>query len=271
MRCLAVSCGLVAAVLAAASPSSADPVHYDVVDGLYANIPAGATGGPATQLGIDHWWYKYEPAWRPNQNGSPVVRDADTFLLMELGSDGSARHYGWAANHGLSINDRGVFRNGNLTSRFPRGGTTKGDGVWANAENSVQLALEWRAPSDGVAHVSFQFVGRDHANTDHEWHLATWTDGSLWTDLGFTKVDQSHSPSAPAVLAASNLDLDAGESIYLYGMIYDFDDWDGTVITGGIDFTADPLQVIPEPGSATLAILGLLGLGVWAAALRRRR
>jgi hypothetical protein len=262
--------GVLAGVLVVGSAAGAWAAYFDVVEGLYANIPAGATGGPATQAGVDNWWYKYEPVTRFNQRGSLVERDPSTFVLMELGSDGTARPYGWAANAGYAINDRGVFRKGIVANRMVSGGTTMGDGVWANAENNVQLALEWRAPEDGTVDVFYELIGRNHANTDIEWHLATSTLADPWNDLDFIAVTQAHTPAAPAVLQAARLDLAAGESLYLYGMIYDYDDYDGTVITGGIDFTPEPTGlIIPEPGTFLVWFL-LAGLGLGAAWRRKR-
>jgi hypothetical protein len=271
MRRLTLGLVIAAAVLAPAAVCWAEIVTYDVVDGLFANIPAGATGGPAAQSGIDNWWYKYEPVTRFNQRDSLIERDPSTFLLMELGSDGTARPYGWAADHGYAINDRGVFRNGSIANRMVRGGTAQGDGVWGNAENNAQIALEWVAPSDGTADAYYELIGRNHANTDIEWHLATSTGADPWNDLDFIAVTQAHTPAFPAVLEAVGLDLAAGESIYLYGQIYDFDDWDGTVITGGITFTTQPAELIPEPATATLALLGMVALGGWLLVVRRSR
>lgn len=270
MRHLALRLAVGAVVLAFAGVTSGDPVLYDVVDGLFANIPAGATGGPATQTGVDNWWFKYEPAVRFGQQGSPIVRDPNTFLLMELGSDGSARPYGWAGNIGSAVNDRAVFRNGSTTNRLVLSGTSQGDGVWGNAENNAQIALEWKAPSDGIADASYELIGRDHAETDIEWHLATW-DGTTWNDLDFMLVTQAHTPSSPAVLEALGLNLAAGDSIYLYGQIADHDAFDGTVITGGITFTPASAEAVPEPASVTLAWIGALGLGAWMTLPARRR
>jgi len=186
---------------------------------------------------------------------------------MELGRDGTTGSYGWAADSGPSINNRPVFRNGSVATRSQIGGTAQGDGVWANVENGAQLALEWRAPSDGAADVSYDLIGRDHAETDIEWHLAT-SDGMSWNDLGFTLVDQSDTPTSPDNLAASNLMLSAGDSIYLYGQIADHDAFDGTVITGGIDFT--PAQVVvPEP--AGILLWSMLGFGLLIYGWRRSR
>jgi len=47
----------------------AQTMSFDVTDGLFANIPSGATGGSATQVGNQHWYYKYEPAVRFGQMG----------------------------------------------------------------------------------------------------------------------------------------------------------------------------------------------------------
>jgi len=262
--------GLLAGVLVVGWAAGASAAYFDVVDGLYANIPAGATGGPATQTGEGNWWYKYEPKTRFGQQGSPIVRDPNTFLLMELGSDGTSRPYGWAADAGYAINDRGVFRNGSTTTRLPLGGTTQGDGVWGNAENNAQIALEWKAPGPGTADVSFDLIGRNHEQTDIEWHLATW-DGSSWNDLQYVLVTRDHTPAAPASLATTDsLELAAGDSIYLYGQIADHDAYDGTVFTGGITFTPEPAGgIIPEPG--TVLVWSLLAACGFALARRSRR
>jgi hypothetical protein len=264
IRWLSASALAVSVVLGASAP--AQTVSYDVVDGLYANRPIGGTGGPETQLGADHWWYKYDPTVRFGQQGSLIVRDPNTFLLMELGRDGTTGPYGWAANVGPSINNRPVFRNGDVAARGQKSGTTQGDGVWGNAENGAQLALEWKAPADGTADVSYGLVGRNDVETDIEWHLATWV-GNVWTDLGFVLVTQAHTPASPASLAATGLGLSAGDSIYLYGQIADHDAYDGTVFYGGIEFTPTPAEFVPEPGAAVLALLAVLGL---TALLRRR-
>lgn len=248
------------------SPVPGNATYFDVVDGLYANRPLGGTGGPEAQLGVDNWWYKYDPTVRFGQQGSPIVRDPTTFLLMELGSDGTSRPYGWAADKGSAINDRAVFRKGDVDDRGPKGGTTQGNGVWGNAENSAQIALEWKAPAGGAADVSYSLVGRDNAETDIEWHLATWV-GSTWTDLDYVLVTQLDTPASPASLSAAGLPLAAGDSIYLYGQIADHDAYDGTVFYGGIDFTPTPAEFVPEPGSAGLALVAMLGLAVL---LRRR-
>ncbi|MFT5124083.1 MAG: hypothetical protein ACI9TH_004905 [Kiritimatiellia bacterium] len=221
----------------------AEVTVYDLVDGLTTNRPVGATGGAAVQSGYAGWWFKYEPLtpWGGLANG-PIARNPSDFLLLDLGRDGSTGSYGWAANAGSAINDRGVVRNGNWPNRGQQNGESPGDALFANAENNAQLVIEWQAPVSGMAAVAFEFNGADHAEADLQWHIGTW-DGASWIDHGFVVVRQTDTPAQPAQLTVNNLPVSAGDSIYLYGHVYDHDAFDGTLIRGGISLSTEPTDL----------------------------
>jgi len=74
------------------SGAAADGAIYDIADGLYNNVVAGAIGGPASQPGNDGWYFKYERVWPwGGWQGIPISRDPADFVDLEYAFDGSTR------------------------------------------------------------------------------------------------------------------------------------------------------------------------------------
>ena len=92
-------------------------------------------------------------------------------------------------------------------------------------------------PQECYVDVSYTLIGRDTPQDSMDWHLGSYV-GGTWTYLGTTTtlVTQANTTSNSVVLSATNVHLNAGDSIFLIADVYDNDAYDGTLVEGGITF-----------------------------------
>jgi len=233
------------ALRSCADDACGPPVVYDVAAGFTANLPMGVgDGSPAAQSGRDGWWYRYHPRMSFGSYGAlPAdAMDPAALPLMEHGRLSSDR-VGWYATSGVQIGQRGAL----WTARWADGLMhLDGDALTILPENSVQVVLEWRAPSAGLAELDMEVAQLVSGDGDVEVHVFVRI-GARSEELSMGYFSYAPNPDAngqvPAVatLAApvrlvATRELAAGDGLFVYVRVGDNDSSDQLALRGGVRF-----------------------------------
>lgn len=232
----------------AASPCVADACglaeEHDLVAALIANtVPGAGTGTPSSQLGVGGWWYRYHPRTSFDSYGNlpPDAMDPASLPLMEVAR--ASDLLGWYASAGLQVGQRGVVWLAHWDDGLPH---TDGDAITILPENSVQVVLEWRAPSAGLAELDVEVAQIVSGDGDVEVHAFSRT-GGLGEELllayvsyhstpdAYGHVPETATQAAPMRLVAAT-DLAAGDGLFVYVRVGDDDSSDALLLRGGVRF-----------------------------------
>lgn len=228
----------------------ATAIELDLAAGLRANAATGvASGAPATQHGVEGWWYRYAPGGWFGAVGalSPGQMDPSSFATMEDAREDAWR--GWYAQSGLQIGQRGLVTFDSWSAPTWLG-STDGDTLQILPENSVSPIVEWRAPVGGHADVQLELRPVTSGGSDAELHVfAHRASGDvelqyLYASPGGAPDDYGNptvavDASTGRMLAAST-DLAAGDSLFFLVRVGDNDAGDALAVRGAIRFTPIP-------------------------------